>query len=45
MSQKTIDLLQVSHYKDLDLMMGDDPVKGNGLFFTPLNRGKVGGIR
>ncbi|GMS94658.1 hypothetical protein PENTCL1PPCAC_16833, partial [Pristionchus entomophagus] len=41
-SQKTIDLLKVSHYKDVDLMMGAPIIKGNGLFYTPLNRGESG---
>ncbi|GMT16792.1 hypothetical protein PFISCL1PPCAC_8089, partial [Pristionchus fissidentatus] len=40
-SQKTLDLLQVSHYRDDDLMMNENTIKGNGLFFTPLNRGKA----
>ncbi|GMR37029.1 hypothetical protein PMAYCL1PPCAC_07224, partial [Pristionchus mayeri] len=40
-SKKTIDLLEVSHYSDTDLMMAEDTIKGNGLFFTPLHRGKT----
>ncbi|GMS94188.1 hypothetical protein PENTCL1PPCAC_16363, partial [Pristionchus entomophagus] len=39
-SQKTIDLLKKSHYKDVDLIIGAPTIKGNGFFFTTLNRGK-----